>query len=78
MGTFFDNLQEAHDVDPTKLLVATESCDCPVMMDEAWSWNKAERQAADIMGDLSTWVVAWLDWNLLVDEHGGAFNLCRL
>jgi len=30
MGTFFDNLQEAHDVDPSKLLVATEACDCPV------------------------------------------------
>jgi hypothetical protein len=45
------------------------------MMDEAWSWNKAERQAADIMGDLASWVVAWLDWNLLVDENGGPSHM---
>ena len=44
-------------------------------MDEAWSWNKAERQAADIMGDLASWVVSWLDWNLLVDEDGGPSHM---
>lgn len=70
-GTYFDALREAHAAAPDKALVATEMCDCPVSIDQAWLWNKAERQAFDTLGDLNNWVELWLDWNLILDENGG-------
>jgi glucosylceramidase len=68
-GPQFENLQAAHQVDPTKFLLATEACN-PAPVQEG-SWPRGESYATDIMGDLNNWAVGWTDWNILLDPQGG-------
>ena len=34
-------------------------------------WRFGEGYAHDIIGDLNAGANGWVDWNLLLDEHGG-------
>mmetsp|Transcript_42573 Transcript_42573/g.112342 ORF Transcript_42573/g.112342 Transcript_42573/m.112342 type:complete len:511 (-) Transcript_42573:86-1618(-) len=62
-------LQTVHDKWPDKHLVFTEGCQekGPRIGD----WRLGERYAENIINHLNQWTVAWIDWNLVLDERGG-------
>ena len=65
----FDHVQQLHDAFPTKALLFTEGCQ--EGGPHHGEWHLAERYARNIIQDLNHWTVGWIDWNLLLDEHGG-------
>ncbi|MBI3155485.1 MAG: glycoside hydrolase family 30 protein [Burkholderiales bacterium] len=65
----FDHVQLVHDAWPDKQLLFTEGCQ---EGGPHWGrWEVAERYARSMVNDLNRWTVGWIDWNLLLDEHGG-------
>ena len=68
-GNHFNNVQKVHDEFPNKHLIFTEGCqeDGP----HIGSWDLGERYATSIINDLNRWTVAWIDWNLILNEQGG-------
>jgi len=72
-GPQFENVLEAHDLFPEKFLLATEACNCPgVNIDD---WVRGESYGYDIIGDLNSFAIGWVDWNLLLDMRGGPNHL---
>jgi glucosylceramidase len=65
----FDHVQRLHDAWPDKALLFTEGCQ--EGGPHHGEWGLAERYARSIIQDLNHWTVGWIDWNLLLDEHGG-------
>ena len=77
MGDYFDNVQRTHDAWPEKKLIFTEGCVEGASYIETWA--QGERYARSIIADLHRWTVAWVDWNIVLDETGGpnyVNNLC--
>jgi glucosylceramidase len=68
-GDHFDNVQMTHDAYPDKHLIFTEGCQ--EGGPHVGSWLTGERYAHSIINDLNRWTVAWVDWNLVLDETGG-------
>ena len=68
-GDHFDAVQQVHDEFPDKELIFTEGCQ--ENGPHIGSWNLGERYATSIINDLNRWTVAWIDWNLILDENGG-------
>lgn len=76
-GDHFDNVQMTHDAYPDKHLVFTEGCQ--EGGPHAGSWELGERYAHSMINDLNRWTVAWVDWNMVLDQTGGpnhVGNLC--
>ena len=65
----FDHVQLVHDAWPDKQLLFTEGCQEGGT--HRGSWDLGERYAHSMINDLNCWTVGWIDWNLLLDEHGG-------
>ena len=73
----FEHVQQLHDAWPDKHLLFTEGCQ--EGGPHHGSWDLGERYARSIINDLNRWTVGWIDWNLLLDHHGGpnhVGNLC--
>ncbi len=68
-GDHFDAVQQVHDEFPNKKLIFTEGCQ--ENGPHLGSWDLGERYATSIINDLNRWTVAWIDWNLILDESGG-------
>ncbi len=68
-GDHFDAVQKVHDEFPGKHLIFTEGCQ--ENGPHIGSWDLGERYATSIINDLNRWTVAWIDWNLILDENGG-------
>ncbi|MCS5652392.1 MAG: glucosylceramidase [Candidatus Marinimicrobia bacterium] len=68
-GDHFEAVQQVHDEFPDKELIFTEGCQ--ENGPHIGSWNLGERYATSIINDLNRWTVAWIDWNLILDENGG-------
>jgi len=68
-GDHFDAVQQVHDEFPNKKLIFTEGCQ--ENGPHLGSWALGERYATSIINDLNRWTVAWIDWNLILDESGG-------
>ena len=68
-GDHFDNVQKVHDEFPDKQLIFTEGCQ--EGGPHIGSWDLGERYATSIINDLNRWTVAWIDWNLILNERGG-------
>ena len=68
-GDHFDEVQKVHDEFPDKELIFTEGCQ--EGGPHIGSWGLGERYATSIINDLNRWTVAWIDWNLILDENGG-------
>uniref|UniRef100_A0A7S0FHM6 Glucosylceramidase n=1 Tax=Pyrodinium bahamense TaxID=73915 RepID=A0A7S0FHM6_9DINO len=83
-GDGFDAVRQVHERHPDKLLLATEATYerhrwRPGATLASGDWRFGEGYAHDIIGDLNAGSVGWLDWNLLLDQHGGpnhAANPC--
>jgi len=69
MGDHFEHVQKVHDAWPDKQLLFTEGCQ--EGGPHHGSWALGERYARSMINDLNRWTVGWIDWNLLLDEHGG-------
>ncbi|MCE2914797.1 MAG: glucosylceramidase [Rubrivivax sp.] len=69
MEDHFDHVQLVHDAWPDKQLLFTEGCQ--EGGPHHGSWALGERYARSMINDLNRWTVGWIDWNLLLDEHGG-------
>jgi glucosylceramidase len=71
------NLSMHHDAWPDKPLLSTEGC-------QGLGSNSSGLETGEIYGtaiidDLNRWSVGWVDWNMLLDTHGGpnhAGNFC--
>ena len=68
-GDNFDEVQKVHDEFPGKKLIFTEGCQ--ENGPHLGSWDLGERYATSIINDLNRWTVAWIDWNLILNENGG-------
>ncbi|NQU66364.1 MAG: glycoside hydrolase family 30 protein [Candidatus Marinimicrobia bacterium] len=65
----FENVQKLYDAFPNKKLIFTEGCQ--EGGPHIGSWDLGERYAISIINDLNRGTVAWIDWNLILDEQGG-------
>lgn len=66
-----------HDRFPDKHILFTEGCwEGGVKLGK---WDRGERYARNMIGDLRNWVCGWIDWNMVLDSTGGpnhVGNLC--
>ena len=72
-GDHFDALRMVKERYPGLKLISTEACvnnytDNP-------SWEHAERYAHDVIGGLSNFLSAFIDWNIMLDETGGPTHI---
>lgn len=75
----FDNLRLVHQAFPGKHLVFTEGCKEKFNLDSVYNWSLGERYGNSMINDFNNGTVAWIDWNILLDETGGpnhVGNLC--
>ena len=70
-GDNFDNVRLVHDVYPDKSLIFTEGCNYPFDFKSLTDWTAGENYGRSMVNDLNRWTVAWVDWNMLLDETGG-------
>jgi len=75
-GDSFDHLQKIKDEYPQAAMLASEA----TYEEYRWhngttlstgDWTFGEGYAHDIIGDLNTGAIGWIDWNLILDENGG-------
>jgi glucosylceramidase len=71
---FFPRLQRTHESHPSVFILGTEACEGFL----PWSagpfpgdWDRGERYALDVLGDLNHMAVGWTDWNCVLDRSGG-------
>ncbi|KAL9657845.1 hypothetical protein ABK040_013181 [Willaertia magna] len=70
-GTAFIDL--AHQVDPTKFLLASEATQGPNVV--LGDWSRGESYGYDIINDLEHWASGWVDWNCLLNLQGGPTHM---
>ena len=69
VGDHFDNLTAVHEAYPDKQLLFSEGCQ--EGGPHTGEWSVGERYGHSLINDLNRWTVAWVDWNLILDEQGG-------
>lgn len=67
----FNNVKLTHQAFPGKQLVFTEGCKEKFSMDSVNNWSLGERYGYSMVNDFNNGTAAWIDWNILLDEHGG-------
>ena len=65
----FQASARVHEAFPEKQILFTEGAVEGAQM--IGLWENGERYAHQIIGDLSNWVVGFLDWNIVLDQRGG-------
>lgn len=65
----FENLSRLHTAFPDTHLIFTEGCQ--EGGPQVGQWFTGERYGRNIIGDMRNWVEGWIDWNIVLDEHGG-------
>ncbi len=75
----FQNVRNVKESFPDKNLIFTEGCNEGYDIDKIDEVRLAERYGKSMINDFNNGVVAWTDWNILLDETGGpnhVHNLC--
>ena len=75
----FQNVRNVKESFPDKNLIFTEGCNEGYDIDKIDEERLAERYGKSMINDFNNGVVAWTDWNILLDETGGpnhVDNLC--
>ncbi|RWX03755.1 glycoside hydrolase family 30 protein [Flavobacterium cerinum] len=75
----FDNLKLVHEAYPETNLIFTEGCKEKFDINRIGDWKLGELYGTNMINDFNNGIVAWTDWNILLDETGGpnhVFNLC--
>jgi len=75
-GDQFNHVAEIHKEHPEALLFASEATYerwrwTPGTVFVLGDWSMGMGYAHDILNDLNAGASGWMDWNLIVDEHGG-------
>lgn len=66
-----ENVARVNQTWPDKQLVFTEGCNGPYRYEGMMDWKLGERYGRSMINDFNNGVVAWTDWNILLDETGG-------
>lgn len=66
-----ENIDKVRDAWPEKNLIFTEGCNGPFDFNGMIKWELGERYGHSMINDFNNGVVAWTDWNILLDETGG-------
>jgi len=75
----FGNLKQVHEAYPNTNLIFTEGCVEKFSLDHINDWSLGEKYGYSMLNDFNCGTVAWIDWNILLDENGGpnhASNFC--
>ncbi len=67
----FANLKLVSEAFPGKHLIFTEGCQEKFNLDSVYNWSLGEKYGYSMINDFNNGTVAWTDWNVLLDEHGG-------
>ncbi|MFI2742165.1 glycoside hydrolase family 30 beta sandwich domain-containing protein [Zhouia sp. PK063] len=67
----FENVAKVQEAYPNKKLVFTEGCVEKFDYSKLQYWPNGERYGEQMIHDFNNGTVAWTDWNILLDEHGG-------
>jgi glucosylceramidase len=70
-GNHFENVTVTKEAFPDKEIIFTEGCVEAFREARLNDWKLGERYGRSIINDLNGGVVAWTDWNILLDEKGG-------
>jgi glucosylceramidase len=70
-GDHFENVKIMNEAYPDKKLLFSEGCTYPYNFKNIGQWQWGETYGRSMMNDLNNGTVAWVDWNILVDETGG-------
>lgn len=66
-----ENVAKVYDTWQDKNLIFTEGCNGPYDPNGMMDWELGERYGQSMINDFNNGVVAWTDWNILLDETGG-------
>jgi glucosylceramidase len=69
--TMHENLRNVAESYPDKKLIFTEGTNERFSADRYQHWPNAERYGHSMINDFNAGTVAWTDWNILLDQHGG-------
>jgi glucosylceramidase len=75
----FDNVKLVHEAYPNTNLIFTEGCKEKFDINRINDWKLGEMYGTNMINDFNNGLVAWTDWNILLDETGGpnhVKNLC--
>jgi glucosylceramidase len=75
----FDNVKLVHEAYPNTNLIFTEGCKEKFDINRINDWSLGELYGTNMINDFNNGIVAWTDWNILLDETGGpnhVKNLC--
>ena len=76
-GTHPDEMWQVRQEYPNAVLLSSEMCcGCPYPYDEQDWRGAAGLYLYELLSDINTGATAWIDWNMLLDEHGGP-SYCR-
>lgn len=67
----FDNLKLVNNAYPDKKLIFTEGCVESFNIEQVDEWRLGERYGYSMLHDFNSGTVAWVDWNIILDETGG-------
>lgn len=67
----FDNLKKVKEAFPSTSLIFTEGCIEKFDFSKIDDWSLGEHYGHSMVNDFNAGTVAWLDWNVLLDETGG-------
>lgn len=67
----FDNVKLVHESYPKVNLLFTEGCKEGFVYEKMNDWSLGEKYGTNMIQDFNSGVVAWTDWNMLLDETGG-------
>ncbi len=67
----FENTKRVAEAFPDKAMMFTEGCAETYSPDRLNDWGLGERYGLSMINDFNIGSVAWTDWNVLLDDHGG-------
>jgi len=74
-----DNVKLVAEAFPQTHLLLTEACNYPFSWETFDEWHWGEKYGIAMITDFNNGAIAWVDWNILLDETGGpnhVGNLC--
>ncbi|AEE49012.1 glycoside hydrolase family 30 protein [Haliscomenobacter hydrossis] len=70
-GRQYENVKRVAEAFPDKNLLLTEACNYPFSWQTFDQWSWGEQYGENMIHDFNNGAVAWIDWNILLDETGG-------
>lgn len=74
----FDNVKLTYEAFPDKHLIFTEGCKEAFDLDKVDDWKLGEMYGRQMIHDFNNGMMAWTDWNILLDETGGPNHVANL